>query len=229
MSAPIRVVLVDDQELVRTGLRAILTKDGDIEVVGEASDGAAGVSRVRACVPEVVVMDLRMPLLDGIAATSRIRTDPDLQGVHVLVLTTFDTDDEVVEAIRAGASGYVLKDAAPSELRDSVRGIAAGNAVLSPGVHRAVMRAAARKGPAVDLDLVERLTERELEILSGVGRGLTNDEIAGELFISPATARTYVSRLMTKLEARDRVALVLVAHRAGLADPDTHPTTEGRS
>lgn len=220
MSDPIRLVLVDDQQLVRAGLRPLAERDGDIVVVGEAADGRAGLSRVRELRPDLVLMDIRMPVMDGLEATRAIVADPQLDGVRVLVLTTFDEDEHVYEAIRSGAAGYLLKDIAPDDLRDAIRTVAAGDALLSPAVTATVMRAAAEGGAApADRRALERLTEREREVLTLIGRGLTNEEIASELFLSPATSRTYVSRLLAKLEARDRAALVVLAYETGLVRP----------
>jgi DNA-binding NarL/FixJ family response regulator len=215
----IRTVLVDDQELVRAGLRPLAQHDGDIEVVGEAGDGRAGLALVRDVRPDVVLMDVRMPRMDGLEATRAIVADPALKDVRVLVLTTFDEDDHVFAAIRAGASGYLLKDVSPAELRAAIRTVAEGDSLLSPAVTATVMRAVAT-GPLVrDTGRLAGLTEREREVLEQVGRGLTNDEIARELYLSPATARTYVSRLLTKLDARDRAALVVLAYETGLVRP----------
>lgn len=220
MNVPIRLVIVDDQQLVRAGLRPLAEREGDIVVVGEAADGRAGLSRVRELRPDLVLMDLRMPVMDGLAATRAIIADPQLDEVRVLVLTTFDEDEHVYEAIRAGASGYLLKDIAPDDLRSAIRSVAAGDALLSPAITATVMRAAAEGGAATrDRRPLEGLTEREREVLTLVGRGLTNDEIAGELFLSPATSRTYVSRLLARLGARDRAALVVLAYETGLVRP----------
>ena len=220
----IRIVLVDDQELVRTGLRALAERDGDIEVVGEASDGRSGLSRVRELRPDVVLMDLRMPQLDGIAATARITADAALDAVRVVVLTTFDEDEDVLAAIRAGAAGYLLKDVAPSALREAVRVVAGGDSLLSPAVTTTVLaqlgeRLASRVSPG----LLDGLTPREREVLALVGRGMSNDEIGQALFLSPATARTYVSRLLAKLAARDRSRLVVLAYESGLVRPGEPP------
>ena len=216
----IRLVLVDDQELVRTGLRTLAERDGDITVVGEAADGRSGLSMVRQHRPDVVLMDIRMPVMDGIAATKAIVDDPVLADVRVVVLTTFDEDENVMNAIRAGAAGYLLKDVSPTDLREGIRLVAAGDALLSPAITGTVMRTLAGKlrrstRPA----LVDGLTEREREVLQRVALGESNAEIGKALFISPATARTYVSRLLTKLGARDRAQLVVIAYESGLVAP----------
>lgn len=216
----IRVVIAEDEPLLRSGLRALIEHDGDITVVGEADQGGAALARSRETRPDVVLMDIRMPGLDGIAATQLIRGDPQLAQTAVLVLTTFAEDDTVVEALRAGAAGYLLKDVAPPDLRAAIRTTAGGHPVLSPEVTATVMRAAARARADVDRGLIAHLAPREVEVLAGVGQGLSNDEIAAALFISPATSRTYVSRLLGKLQARDRAQLVVLAHRAGLVGQD---------
>jgi DNA-binding NarL/FixJ family response regulator len=216
----IRIVLVDDQELVRTGLRALAERDGDIQVVGEAADGRTGLSRVRELRPDLVLMDLRMPRLDGIAATAEIIADPALDGVRVVVLTTFDEDEDVLAALRAGAAGYLLKDIGPSALREAIRVVAGGEALLSPAVTTTVLaRLGEHLASPVDPGLLEGLTPREREVLGLVGRGMSNDEIGAALFLSPATARTYVSRLLAKLHARDRSRLVVLAYESGLVRP----------
>ena len=218
----ISVVVVDDQELVRTGLRALAERDGDIAVTGEAATGRTGLSRVRELHPDVVLMDIRMPEMDGLEATRRILADPGLREVRVLVLTTFDEDEHVFEAIRAGAAGYLLKDVSPDDLRRAIRVVAAGEALLSPSVTRTVLGSiAARPQTVLDDAPLRALSPREREVLEQVGRGLSNDEIAQALFLSPATARTYVSRLLAKLGARDRSQLVVLAYETGLITPGT--------
>ncbi len=216
----IRIALVDDQELVRAGLRLLAERDGDIEVVAEADNGRNGVSIVRQHRPDVVLMDIRMPGLDGIAATRAVGADPALAGVRVVVLTTFDEDDDVLAAIRAGAVGYLLKDVAPADLRSAIRVVAAGGALLSPAVTSQVMaNLAAQPTSRTRPELLEQLTERERDVLRRVGLGESNDEIGASLHISPATARTYVSRLLGKLGARDRSQLVVLAYESGLVRP----------
>ncbi|MEU3273132.1 response regulator transcription factor [Saccharomonospora sp. NPDC006951] len=211
----IRVLIAEDEILLRSGLKALAEHDGDIEIVAEADQGGAAISRAKATRPDVVLMDIRMPGVDGITATQLIREDPALSGTAVLVLTTFAEDHTVIEALRAGAAGYVLKDVAPGDLRDAIRAVASGKAVLSPEVTATVMRAASAR-PAADTGSISHLAPREIEVLAEVGRGLNNAEIAERLYISPATARTYVSRLLHKLAARDRAQLVVIAHRSGL-------------
>jgi DNA-binding NarL/FixJ family response regulator len=217
----IRVVLVDDQHLVRAGFRALLERDDDITVVGEAEDGARGVEVVAAERPDVVLMDVRMPGVDGLEATRRIVGDERLRDVKVVVLTTFDADEYVFEAIRVGASGFLLKDTGPDELRRAVRVVASGEALLSPSVTRRVLQAVAATAARPATDRLEQLTDREREVLAEVGAGRSNDEIARSLYISPATARTHVSRIMTKLNARDRSQLVVLAYETGLVTPGT--------
>ena len=224
----IRVVLVDDQALVRSGLRALLANSDDIQVVGEASDGREAVAVVTRTQPDVVLMDVRMPGVDGIFATQRITSDQRLSEVAIIMLTTFDEDDQIFAAIRAGASGYLLKDAEPDDLREAIRVVAAGDALLSASITRKVMEGIV-SGPAgiADHGRLSELTEREREVLVGVGRGRSNDEIAAEIHISPATARTYVSRILTKLGARDRAQLVVIAYETGLVTPGRHQETPG--
>ena len=213
-----RVVLVDDQALVRGGLRALLEAQDDLEVVGEAADGEAAVATVAETKPDVVLMDIRMPKVDGLEATRRIAADPALAGVKVLMLTTFEIDEYVFEALRVGASGFLLKDEEPVELLRAVRVVANGDSLLSPSITRRVVEAFA-SGPkpnAPALAGLDELTEREREIVALVGTGLSNHEIADHLVISPATARTHVSRAMLKLGARDRAQLVVFAYESGL-------------
>lgn len=213
------VLLVDDQTLLRAGLRAILENSEDLTVVGEAANGREGLREARRLRPSVILMDLQMPEMNGVEAIRAVRADPLLSPTPVLVLTTFDDADDVVEALAAGATGYLLKDVDAPALRQSVREAAAGNAQMSPAVLRQVMDRVARLPTGRERRKeVAGLTERELEILTHVGRGLTNEEIGRALFLSPETARTYVSRLLTKLDARDRAQLVVLAHRAGLVD-----------
>ncbi|MEU7695973.1 response regulator transcription factor [Microbispora hainanensis] len=220
-AAPIKVLIADDERLVRSGFKVLLDIEDDITVVGEATDGAEAVERARATRPDVVLMDIRMPRLDGIQATARISETRGLEQVRVLILTTYDTDEYVFDALQAGASGFLLKDAGPAELLHAIRVIAAGDALLAPRITRrligrfAALRTAARAGE----DRLAVLTEREREVLALVGRGLSNHEIGAELFLSPATARTHVSRAMAKLGARDRAQLVVIAYQTGLVGP----------
>ena len=217
----IRVVLADDQPLIRAGLRVLLDSEDDIEVVGEAADGVEALAVVREQRPDVVVMDVRMPAMDGLEATRRIVADPDLGGVRVLVLTTFDIDEYVFEALRLGASGFIVKDAEPVELLRAIRVIAEGAALLSPGATRRLITEYASRpsNRPVDPDALSLLTDREREVVALVAAGLSNEEIAAELFISPATARTHVSRAMVKLNCRDRAQLVVLAYQSGLVQP----------
>ena len=211
------VLLVDDQDLVRAGLRALLTRDEAIQVVAEATDGRRGVEAARKHRPDVVLMDLRMPVMDGIEATRMIRADEQLAGTHVVVLTTFDDDADVVEAIRAGAIGYLLKNTPRDELRDAVRRAGQGERLLSPAITQRLMdMVAAGHGAPVPDPRLTYLSARELEVLTRIGHGDTNDEIAAILHLSPATARTYVSRILAKVGARDRPELVVIAHKSGL-------------
>jgi len=217
----VRVALVDDQALVRVGLRALLAAEPDLEVVGEAADGREALHLVRRARPDVVVMDIRMPGMDGLEATRQIAADPELGSIRVLVLTTFEIDEYVFEALRAGAGGFLLKDAEPADLLHAIRVVAGGESLLSPRITRRVVEAfVARPAPsAPHASLLAELTEREREVVALVGMGLSNQEIAHKLFISPATARTHVSRAMSKLSARDRAQLVVFAYESGLVAP----------
>ncbi len=215
----IKVVVADDQQLVRAGLCSLLDRVDDITVVGEASDGMSAVHAVRSLRPDVVLMDIRMPGMDGIEATRRITADTELRSVRVVVLTTFDTDEHIFDAIRAGAAGFLLKNTAPDELRAAVRTVTEGEALLSPAVTRRVLAAVASDSGTVEPRLLDPLTEREREVLAEIAAGLSNTEIAAVLHLSPATARTYVSRLLAKLGARDRAQLVHIAYEAGLVQP----------
>ncbi|MET9019418.1 response regulator transcription factor [Actinopolymorpha sp. NPDC004070] len=216
----ISVLLADDQALVRAGFRSLLAAEPDIEVVAEAADGAQAVEHALAKRPDVVLMDIRMPDMDGLEATRRIVAEPELAGVHVVILTTFDLDEYVFEALRTGASGFLVKDTEPVELLRGVRAVASGDALLSPGVTRRLIAEFANrsKEPVRGADLAA-LTEREREVLALVAEGLSNDEIAARLVVSPATAKTHVSRAMIKLGARDRAQLVVFAYEAGLVRP----------
>jgi DNA-binding NarL/FixJ family response regulator len=219
---PITVVLADDQVLVRAGFKVLLDVEEDIAVVGEAANGAEAVDLARAHRPDVVLMDIRMPVLDGIRATREIAAIRGLEHVRVLILTTYDTDAYVFEALQAGASGFLLKDSGPAELLHGIRVVAAGDALLAPRITRRLIGqfAAARTTHQLREDRLAVLTQREREVLALVGRGLSNDEIAAELTLSPATARTHVSRAMVKLGARDRAQLVVMAYQTGLVAVD---------
>jgi DNA-binding NarL/FixJ family response regulator len=216
----IRVLLADDQSLVRAGFRALLSAQEGIEVAGEAADGQQALDAARRLAPDVVLMDIRMPGLDGLQATEAITADPALGGVRIVVLTTFDHDEHVFEALRAGASGFLVKDTEPEDLIQAVRLVAAGEALLSPGVTRRVIAEfalRARRPPQGEL--LDALTEREREVMGLVAEGLTNAEIADRLVVSPATAKTHVNRAMAKLGARDRAQLVVLAYESGLVRP----------
>ena len=216
----IRVMLVDDQRLVRAGFASIIGDEEDVEIVAEAGDGAAALELLRRHRPDVVLMDIRMPGVDGLEATERIGLDPRLEGVKVIILTTFDEDDYVYRALRAGASGFLVKDTDPDELLRGIRVVAEGEALISPKVTRRLISEFAgrivRPEPSAELSA---LTERETEVLRLVATGMSNSEIAAELYLSPATAKTHVSRIMSKLSARDRAQLVVTAYEAGLVRP----------
>jgi DNA-binding NarL/FixJ family response regulator len=218
----IRVAVADDQALVRSGFVVLLRSAAEIEVVGEAADGKEALELVRREQPDVILMDIRMPEMDGLEATRRITADDATSATRVLILTTFDLDEYVYEALRAGASGFLLKDTLPDDLLAAVRVVAEGDALLAPKVTRRLIERFAQQGsdpvaqPHANLDA---LTEREYEVLGAVARGLSNAEIAEQLFMSHATAKTHVSRLLTKLDARDRAQLVMVAYESGVVVP----------
>ena len=215
----IRVLLADDQALVRAGFRALLDAQDDIAVVGEAGDGDEAVAMARRERPDVVLMDIRMPGTDGLTATRAIAADDRLSAVHIVILTTFELDEYVFEAIRSGASGFLVKDTEPVELLRAVRAVAAGDALLSPGVTRRLIGAFATQSRAPRHPALDTLTDREREVMVLVAEGLSNDEIAERLVVSPMTAKTHVSRAMTKLGARDRAQLVVFAYESGLVRP----------
>ena len=219
----IRVVLADDQALVRAGFRMLLDAEDDISVVGEADNGAGALGLVATLQPDVVLMDIRMPGMDGLEALRRITGDPGLAAVRVLVLTTFELDEYVFEAVRLGASGFLVKHTQPADLVRAVREVAAGEALLSPSVTRRLIQEFASRPvrPELSPPTMDVLTDREREVVALVAQGLTNDEIAAELVLSPATARTHVSRAMVKLHARDRAQLVVFAYQSGLVRPST--------
>jgi DNA-binding NarL/FixJ family response regulator len=216
----IRVLVVDDQVLVRAGFRALLDAQADVEVVGEAADGEQAVQLARSLIPDVVLMDIRMPGMDGLEATRIIAGEDELEDVRIVILTTFDLDEYVFEALRVGASGFLVKNTEPAELIHAVRAVAAGDALLSPGVtRRLVAQFAQRAKRPQSTPELDSLTEREREVMGLVGEGLSNEEIAARLFVSPATAKTHVSRTMVKLGARDRAQLVVFAYESGLVRP----------
>jgi DNA-binding NarL/FixJ family response regulator len=221
----IKVLIVDDEELVRTGLRLILEAEPDLTVVGTAVDGVSGVAAARRFAPDVVLMDIRMPGLDGLAATRRLLAGDEPAGCKVVILTTFDVDEHVYEALRAGASGFLLKDVPADQLAHAIRVAAAGEALLAPSVTRRLISAFTRRMPATGLRApapagLAELTAREVEVLTLLAEGLSNAEIAQRLFVGEATVKTHVARVLTKLGVRDRVQAVIVAFRAGLVPLD---------
>jgi DNA-binding NarL/FixJ family response regulator len=215
------VLLADDERLVRSGFKVLIDVEDDFEVVGEATTGAEAVEQARATRPDVVLMDIRMPVLDGIRATGEIARTPGLEQVRVLILTTYETDAYVFDALEAGASGFLLKDAGPAELLHAIRVVAAGEALLAPRITRRLIAqvTATRIANQAGEDRLAVLTQREREVLALVGQGMSNDEVGAELHLSPATARTHVSHAMGKLGARDRAQLVVIAYQTGLVSP----------
>jgi DNA-binding NarL/FixJ family response regulator len=216
----IAVLLADDQAMVRAGFRMLLEAEPDIQVVGEAEDGAVAVSSVRSLKPDVVLMDIQMPVMDGLEATRHIVAEQSKVATRVLILTTFERDEYIFEALRSGASGFILKNAPPEELIVAIRVVAKGNALLAPSVTRRVIAEfAQRPVPNNRKEELQRLTERETEVMRLIARGKTNDEIAGELVIGEATVKTHVSNVLTKLDLRDRVQAVVFAYESGLVEP----------
>ncbi|MET0481250.1 MAG: response regulator transcription factor [Mycetocola sp.] len=216
----IRVVIADDQQLIRAGFRALLEAEADIEVVGEAATGTDAVARIREHRPDVALMDIRMPEGDGLWATEQVTADRALAGTHIVVVTTFELDEYVAQAIAAGASGFLVKDTEPVELIRSVRIAAGGDALLSPSVTRRLLeRISGRLHTTVSPQLLDLLTDREREVMVLVAAGLSNEEIGARLFLSPLTVKTHISRILGKLGARDRVQLVVLAYESGLVTP----------
>jgi DNA-binding NarL/FixJ family response regulator len=217
----IRVLLADDQALIRAGFRVLVDAADDLEVVGEATDGQQAADLARRARADVVLMDIRMPGVDGLEATRRICADEDLAGVKVIILTTFESDEYVYQALRAGASGFLVKDTEPAELLQAIRVVARGDALLSPSVTRRLITDLARRPepPPASGQVLSALTDREREVMALVAEGMSNDEIAARLFLSPLTSKTHVSRIMTKLNARDRAQLVVIAYESGLVTP----------
>lgn len=216
----IRIAIADDQQLIRAGFRSLLESEPDMQVVGEAATGQEAVALVVAERPDVVLMDIRMPDGDGLWATEQLVARPELAGTHIVIVTTFELDEYVGRAIRAGASGFLVKDTEPAELIRAVHVVAAGDALLSPGVTRRLLeRISSQLRDAPSTEVLGALTEREREVLALVGQGLTNEEIGRRLYLSPLTAKTHVSRIMSKLDARDRVQLVVTAYETGLVRP----------
>lgn len=220
----IRVVIADDQDIVRSGFNLVLMSYEDIDVIGQARDGKEAVAKARELKPDVVLMDIRMPHMNGIEATRAIREDPELESVHVLILTTFDQDEYVYDALAAGASGFLLKDADPDEIVAAVHVVAKGEALIEPSITRRLIETFVANRPHSSYGvhsgtILRSLTDREREILALVARGLTNDEIGAELVISPATVKTHIARIMSKLNAHDRAQLVVMAYESGLVKP----------
>ncbi|MCW2863897.1 MAG: response regulator receiver protein [Actinoallomurus sp.] len=233
----IRVLLVDDQVLIRAGFRALLQAEDDIEVIAEGGDGRQAIELAREHVPDVALIDVQMPVLDGIEATRQIAADPRLSGVHVVILTNYGLDEYVYNALRAGAAGFLLKDTDPSDLLHGLRVAARGDALLSPAITRRLIGEFVSRPPSAGPQELDILTNREREVVALAAQGLSNDEIAAQMVISPATAKTHISRAMTKLSARDRAQLVVFAYETGLVTarkarptrqpPNSDPTAPG--
>ncbi|HZA32600.1 MAG TPA: response regulator transcription factor [Propionibacteriaceae bacterium] len=218
----IRVAVVDDQALVRAGFEMVLESAPDLEVVGSAANGAEAIDLVERTQPDVVLMDIRMPVMDGLEASRRILADERCADVRILILTTFDLDEYVYAALQAGASGFLLKDTPPNDLLAGVRLVAAGEALLSPGITRHLIEAFIQRPtetPPPDRSRLDILTDRERDVLALVAKGLSNTEIAGQLYISPATVKTHIARILTKLDARDRAQLIVIAYESRLVRP----------
>jgi len=218
----IRVLLVDDQPLLRSGFRALLDLEDDIEVVAEAADGKEGLALIREHLPDIALIDIRMPVMDGIEATRRIAADPALARVHVVILTNYGLDEYVFNALRAGAAGFLVKDIRPEDFLHAVRVAARGDALLAPSITRKLIDRYITRPPGTGRTGLKELTNREREAVALVARGLSNDEIAGHMVISPMTAKTHINRAMTKLHARDRAQLVVLAYESGLVTPSNH-------
>ncbi|AWE48353.1 response regulator [Streptomyces nigra] len=217
----IRVLLADDQPLIRSGFRALLDLEDDIEVVAEAADGEEGLALIREHLPDVALIDIQMPVMDGIEATRRIAADPALAGVHVVILTNYGMDEYVLHALRAGAAGFLVKDIVPEDLLHAVRAAARGDALLAPSITRKLIHRYLTQPPPATGTALEVLTSREREAVTLAARGLSNDQIADHMVISPMTAKTHINRAMTKLHARDRAQLVVLAYESGLVTPST--------
>lgn len=219
----IRVLLVDDQPLIRSGFRALLDLEDDIEVVAEAGDGSAGLALIKEHLPDVALIDIRMPLVDGIEATRRIAADPALAQVHVVILSNYGMEEYVLDALRAGAAGFLVKDIVPEDLLHAVRVAARGDALLAPSITRRLIdRYVTQPRPTNKATGLDELTRREREAVALVAQGLSNDEIADHMVISPLTAKTHINRAMTKLRTRDRAQLVVLAYESGLVTPRNH-------
>jgi DNA-binding NarL/FixJ family response regulator len=215
----IRVLLVDDQALIRAGFRALLEAEDDIEVVAEAADGQRGLALARHHAPDVALIDVQMPVMNGIEVTRQIAADPDLSDVHVVILTNYGLDEYVFDGLRAGATGFLVKDTEPADLLHGIRIAARGDALLAPAITRRLIREFVARRPQASPAGLNTLTNREREVMALVAHGLSNDEIAAHMVISPATAKTHVSRAMIKLQARDRAQLVVFAYQSGLVTP----------